>query len=132
MHKTYKPDTVAPPGSNFSHAVEVAPEARWLYTAGQIGRSPAGTVAEGVEAQAEQAWRNLVAILEAAGMGVRDLVRITTYITSPGDVGAVRDVRTRFMGAYEPASTLLVVAALAAPGLLFEIEGVAAKATANA
>jgi enamine deaminase RidA (YjgF/YER057c/UK114 family) len=128
MHKTYKPDTVAPPTSDFSHGVEVAPGARWLHTAGQIGLGPDGTIADDVEGQVEQAWRNLVNILAAADMGVEDLVRLTTYLTRVEDAAVARAVRARFMDGHEPASTLLVVAALARPEFLFEIEGIAAKA----
>ena len=47
MLKHYKPDSVAPPFSRFSHAVEVPAGARWLHISGQIGVKPDGTIAEG-------------------------------------------------------------------------------------
>lgn len=128
MHKVYIPDTVAPPASDYSHAVEVAPGLRWLHTAGQVGVGPEGTAPPDVEAQADQAWRNLVAVLAAAGMAVTDVVRMTMYLVRADDVPVAQAVRTRFMGGHKPASTLIVVAALARPAYLFEIEAVAAKA----
>ena len=40
---------------------------------------PDGIVPEGIEAQADASWRNIIAILEDAGMSIDDLVKITTY-----------------------------------------------------
>ena len=37
MLKTRNPPTVAPPAAMYSHSVEIPPNARWLYTAGQVG-----------------------------------------------------------------------------------------------
>jgi len=128
MNKRYTPDTVAAPSSPYSHAVEVTAGARTLYVSGQIGIKPDGSAAEGIEAQVEQAWQNLVAILEDAGMGVEDIVHTTTFITKPEHVAATRPVRAKYLGDLKPASTLLVVAALARSELLFELEAVAAKA----
>lgn len=128
MNKQYTPDTIAAPVSAYSHAVEISAGARTLHVSGQIGREPDGGVAEGIDAQVERAWRNLVAILADAGMGVEDIVRTTTFVTRPDDVAATRAVRGKYLGDLKPASTLLVVAALARPEFLFELEAVAAKA----
>lgn len=128
MLKHHTPATIAKPASRYSHAVEVPGRARVLFISGQLGVKPDGTPAQGFETQAEQAWRNLGAALEAAGMSYGDLVRITTYVTDPANVPFMRAVRDRFIKDPPPASTLLVVQALASPHWLFELEGVAAKA----
>jgi len=122
------PATVAKPAGRYSHAVEVPPNARLLYVAGQVGVKPDGTMAEGFEAQADQAWRNLAAVLEAAGMGLRDIVRINYYLIDAADVPAARTVRDRYIKDPAPAATLAVIKALASPAWRFEIEAVAAKA----
>lgn len=127
MNKRYAPASVAAPSSPYSHAVEVLAGARTLYISGQIGIKPDGSAAEGIEAQVEQAWKNLVAILEDAAMGVEDIVHTTTFVTKPDYVAATRPVRAKYLGDLKPASTMLVVAALARPELLFELEAVAAK-----
>ncbi len=127
MFTYYVPDTVAPPASNYSHAVEVPANARWLYISGQVGMRRDGTMAEGFEAQAEQAWENLLAVLDAAGMGPSDLVRVNTYVIDRDMIGPLRKLRLRYMGGVEPASTLVVVSSLAVPEWLVEIEAVAAK-----
>lgn len=128
MLKHHNPVTMAKPASRYSHAVEVPHDARLLFISGQLGIRPDGTPAQGFEAQAEQAWRNLGTALQAAGMGYGDLVRITTYVTDAANVPSVRTVRDRFIKDPPPASTLVVVKALASPHWLFELEGVAAKA----
>lgn len=128
MNKLMNPATVAPPLGAYSHAVEVPAGARTLHIAGQVGMKPDGTIAQGSEAQCDQIWKNIVAILEAAGMGIRDLVRINSYLVRPEDIAVARTVRAKYLDGHEPASTLLVIARLAGPDLLMEIEAVAAKA----
>src|SRR5262252_8497243 len=66
--KIHNPATVAP-GTGYSHGIELPGNARLLYLAGQIGVAPDGKMPPDIRGQAEQAWRNLEAILKAAGMG---------------------------------------------------------------
>lgn len=127
MVKAYNPGTIAPPFSRYSHGVEAPAGARWLYISGQIGVRPDGTVPDSAEAQMEQAWRNIFAILEAAGMTKRDLVKTTTFLTAhAADLALARQVRDRMLEGAEPASTLIYVVALARPDFLVEIEAIAA------
>lgn len=129
MNTFHNPPTVAQPASSYSQAVEVPANARWLHISGQIGVAPDGTPREGVEAQADQCWANIRNILTAAGMDVADIVKITTFITNQGHVGVTRTAREKALGGHRPASSLVVVAALASPAWLIEIEAVAAKAS---
>lgn len=126
MLKHHNPPTVAPPFSSYSHGVEGSASARWLHISGQIGVKPDGTLADGVEGQLEQAWRNIFAILEAAGMTKRDLVKTTVFLTVHGDTAQARRVRDRMLDGATPASTLIFVAGLARPDFLIEIEAIAA------
>lgn len=128
MTKTYSPDTVAPPFSNYVHAVEARGNARWLYVSGQLGITRDGSVPENFAGQAEQAFRNVIAILEEAGMAVGDIVRVNTYLTDTADIGDYRGIRDRMLDNHATASTMLVISALAAPQFKIEIEVVAAKA----
>jgi enamine deaminase RidA (YjgF/YER057c/UK114 family) len=89
--------------------------------------APDGTTPKGITAQAEQAWKNIVAILEQAGMTVHDLVKITHYLINADDIKPYVEVRRRFLGEARPASMLLVVPALVRPEFLVEIEAYAAK-----
>ena len=117
------PDTVAPPASDYSHGVLVSAGGRRLIVAGQIGLNPDGSLAEGLEAQMERCWLNLFAVLEAAGMSKRDLVKYTVYVTRPDATASYRAIRDCMLEGHAPPATYLVVAGLAGPDLLVEIEG---------
>lgn len=128
MLKRHNPATVHPPAGKYSHGVEVS-NARFLYVSGQVGAKPDGTTAPGDEAQCDQAWANVKAVLAAAGMGVADIVKLNAYITRADLIPVYRAARDRALGTVAPpASTLVVVAALANPAWVVEIECIAAKA----
>lgn len=127
MNKTHNPGSVAPPFSNYAHAVEAPGNARWLYVSGQLGVTRDGSVPEDFAGQAEQAFRNVIAILEEAGMGVEDIVRVNSYLTDAADIADYRGIRDRMLENHATASTMLVISALAAPQFKIEIEAVAAK-----
>jgi len=124
--KIHNPPTVAP-GTGYSHGIELPPEARLLYLAGQLGVTADGKMASDFRGQAEQAWRNLGAVLSAAGMSYANLVKVTHFLTRREDIPTYREVRAQFLGTHAPASTLLVIFALARPDAMIEVEAVAAK-----
>ena len=126
MLRRITPASIHPPFANYCHATEVPAGARWLVVSGQLGIRPDGVVPESVADQAAACFDNLLAILAEGGMGVADLVRLTTYLTDPADRAVCMAVRDRYVGAPPPASTLLVVQALALPQFRIEIEAVAA------
>ena len=128
MLKPINPPTIAPPFSRYSHGIEVPAGLRWLHISGQVGVRPDGTVEQGFTAQAERAWDNLLTILATAGMGPADLVKVTVYLTRAGDLVESRRIRDAKLAGAAAASTLAVVAALASPNWLFEVEAVAARA----
>ena len=97
MNIRHTPNTVAKPFGPYSHAVEVPEGSRLLYISGEVGVLPDGTVPQRIEAQAEACWRNIIAILADAGMGVG-----------------------------RPGSASIIVKALVMPEWLIEIEAVAA------
>jgi len=121
--KLFNPETIAPPASRCSHGALVPASARRLIVAGQIGLEPDGTLAKGFEAQSERCWLNLFAVLEEAGMTKRDLVKVTAFVTRPDVTASYREIRDRLLEGHAPAATYLVVAGLASPDLLVEIEG---------
>ena len=128
MLRKHNPGAIAAAFSSYSLAVEAPAQARWLYVSGQVGVEPDGGLAQGAEAQMETAFRNILAILGSAGMGPHDLVKVTVFLTRSEDVGLYRQVRDRMLAGAEPASTLLVITALAHPDWLVEVEAVAASA----
>ena len=128
MNKIHNPAEIAPPIGAYSHGIEVPAGARALHISGQVGITPEGKVAAGIEAQTEAALNNILGILKVAGMGVEDLVKMTTFLIDANDIAKVRTARMRVLGSHRPASTLLVISRLAAPEYLIEIEATAAKA----
>jgi 2-iminobutanoate/2-iminopropanoate deaminase len=100
-----------------------------VYCSGQLGLDPAsGTLAEGVEAQAERALKNLGAVLDAAGATFADVVKTTIYLVDIGDFAAVNAVYATFMPEPPPARSTIGVAALPKGGLV-EIEAIARRAS---
>ncbi|HXV22852.1 MAG TPA: RidA family protein [Alphaproteobacteria bacterium] len=120
------PPTVPASFSRYSQGVAVPSPARWLHVSGQVGIPLGGVLPDTFEEQARNAWRNVLGVLEAAGMAPADLVKVTAYITRPSDVGQYRTVRDSMIGGLKTASTLVVVAGLADPLWLIEIEAIAA------
>ena len=125
--KIHNPPSVAA-GSTYSHGIEVPANARWLYVSGQVGSARDGKARDGIEAQSDQAWENLKAVLASAGMSMADVVKITTYLVNEAHIDGYRKGRAKHLADFRPASTLIVVKRLAHPDWLVEVEAVAAKA----
>jgi 2-iminobutanoate/2-iminopropanoate deaminase len=128
MNIPHSPPTIAPPAALYVHAIEVPPGARWLFVSGQIGVHPDGRPGRDAREQVEIIWSNIATILGSARMALADIVRVTTYSTSPDHLPVLKEIRDRVLNGHLPASTLLVVAGLARPEWLVEIEVVAARA----
>lgn len=128
MRETINPSTLHdPPG--YSHVVRVS-GGTTIYLAGQVAwDSDRNVVGPGdFEAQTRQVLTNLVAVLDAAGAKLADLVKIGIYVVDHNDekIGIIRRVRDEYFGDMTPpVSTLLGVERLAAPGLMIEIDGIA-------
>jgi 2-iminobutanoate/2-iminopropanoate deaminase len=96
------------PNSNYAQAVQVAAGARVVHVSGQLGISVDGVLAEGMEAQLEQAWANVLAILAAADMSATDIVDMRVFLSDREGVPIARRVRDRVLGGHRSASTLLI------------------------
>lgn len=123
-HIHHNPGTVPAPLGGYSQGVETR-DARHLFVSGQIPEEAGGEVPEGFRAQCELAWSNVLGVLESAGMGAENLVKVTTFLTHPDQADASSEVRHSMLGDAQPALTVVVVATLDARWLL-EIEAVAA------
>ena len=127
MLKRFNPDGMAPPLSGYSHGVVVAQGMRQLHVAGQVGLGPDGSLPADVAQQARNCFANVLAILAAENMAADDLVSLTTYVVGEENLPAIRAARMEALGDLAPASTLVFVTALAAPGFKVEIQAVAAS-----
>jgi 2-iminobutanoate/2-iminopropanoate deaminase len=98
----------------------------FLFTAGQIALDPAsGQVVDGdVVAQTERVLANLRAILEEAGVSVKDVVKTTVFLSDMADFPRMNEVYAKAFGATRPARSTIQAAGLPR-GVLVEIEAVA-------
>lgn len=126
MARFFNPSSVPPPQAEYHHGVLVPAGAQLLYTAGQLGFRPDGSLADGIEEQARWAFRNLVNVLREVGFEPADLIKIQLFLKEQSYLETVEAVRNEVLGDARPASTLMVVKSLAKPEFLFEVEGVAA------
>lgn len=126
MLKQIETDAAPKPFSNYAQAIEVAPGARHLFIAGQVGADPTGKIPENAEEQHRLAWANVLGILKAAGMDHRNIVDARVFITDRSQIGLYRQVRDEVLKGHRAAATLLVVAGLADPRLVVEVTVIAA------
>ena len=122
----HNPASVHAPSSGYSMGLELGQHRRLLFVSGQVPENSDGNVPEGFEAQCEQAWRNIIAVLTAAGLGVEHLIKITTFLTDRNQVVANRAIRRKMLAEHEPASTVMIAQTVDGKWLL-EIEAIAAE-----
>ena len=120
------PTTLGPPVASYSHVSRVGD---LIHLAGQTGRDRTGTIPQGITAQVEQALENVRLALDSQGSGLGRVLKLTVYLTDrrhiPDFEAALeRTLRPHCADGYPP-STLLLVAGLASPAMLVEIDAVA-------
>ena len=112
------------------YANGIAAQGRQVFIAGQIGwNAQAQFESDDFVTQVEQALKNIVEVLAAAGGKPHHLVRLNWYVIDKAEYAArqreIGDVYRRVIGRHFPAMTLLVVAGLLEPRAKIEIEGTA-------
>ena len=97
-----------------------------IYLSGRTGRDEQRKIVEGgFEAQAVKTLENLKLTLEAAGASLKDVVKLTVYLTNTDDIPKLVKTMDRFFGSPLPANSAVGVVRLHAPEALVEIEAVA-------
>lgn len=120
VHTASAPAAIGP----YSQAVQMGD---LLFTSGQLGIIPeTGELAQGVEAQAVWAMRNLGEILRQAGMNYTNVLKTTVFVVDLADFAKINAVYQTFFDGDYPARSCVQVAALPKGGLV-EIECIAAK-----
>ena len=99
----------------------------FVYLSGQLGVDPAtGNMENGVEAQAERAISNMMAILAEAGLNISRVIKTTVFLKDMGDFAAVNAIYAKYFQQPYPARSCVQVAELPKGGLV-EIEAVCVK-----
>jgi reactive intermediate/imine deaminase len=98
-----------------------------IFLSGQAAIDEAGAIvgAGDFDAQAEQVFRNLARVLEAAGSSLAQVVKVTIYLTDMANFPKILDLRARWFTPPYPADTIVEVRALALPDLMIEIDAIA-------
>lgn len=115
----------------FTQVATVSSGMKLIFVGGQNGITKDGKVAgDDIASQTEQALRNVAAALEAAGAGFKDVVKMTIYLVQGQSFSEGYAATTRVIPRDTPAPTVsgMLVAGLANPAYLVEIEAVAAVA----
>jgi reactive intermediate/imine deaminase len=128
MRREIRSPTLPAPmrGGAYSSGVEV-PAGRTVYVSGQVSLDAEGNVVgEGdVRLQTETVLEHVKTVVEEAGGGMGDIVKVTVFITDMGLYDEIHEVRRRYFEEPYPASSMVEVSALIDPRLLIEIEAVA-------
>lgn len=122
IHSDNAPAAIGP----YSQAIDSG--ARLVFVSGQLPIDPAtGAFPEGgVKEQTRQSLTNAKAILEAAGLGLGNVVKTTVFLADIADFAAMNEVYSQFFGAPFPARSAVAVKTLP-KGALVEIECIAAR-----
>jgi 2-iminobutanoate/2-iminopropanoate deaminase len=118
-----QPEGIAKPQAPYSPVVV---SGDLVATAGQVAFDEDGELVKGaIEEQARQVFENLSRCLAAAGCGLEDVIKVTTFLSDLGDFPAYNGVYEEYFSAPYPART--TVQAGLAPRLLIEVEALARK-----
>ncbi len=124
MKKAISTDKAPAAIGPYSQAIELN---GMVYTSGVIPVNPAtGEIPEGVEAQANQAFSNMKALLEASGTGMEQVVKTTVFIKEMNDFGKINEIYAKYFTGVFPARSCVEVARLP-KDVLLEVEAIAAK-----
>lgn len=112
------------PAGGYAQAVEVTGAQRLLFISGQIPVGADGATPSDFTAQAQLAWANVEAQLNAAGMSLDNLVKVTTFLADRAHAVPNREVRNAVLAERTPALTV-IIAGIFDAGWLIEIEAIA-------
>jgi enamine deaminase RidA (YjgF/YER057c/UK114 family) len=121
----FDPPTVPAPTGGYTQALHVTEVSRWLFVSGQVPMSAGGSVPAEFGAQCTLVWQHVTASLAAARMDVRNLVKVTTFLSSREHAMENAAIRAEFLAGQRPALTV-VIADIYDPDWLLEVEAIAA------
>ncbi|MBT2224723.1 RidA family protein [Nonomuraea sp. NEAU-A123] len=132
MIRRWNPVNLAPPIGQYSHLAAVPADHELVFISGQVGTLEDGALSgPDAESQTRQALANIERLLESMDAGPEQLVKLLTLVSGAEHLEGYRAAREAVFARWYPegdwpAHSLAVVAALAAPELTVEIEGMAA------
>ncbi len=111
------------PGIPFSPGMKAGD---YIFVSGQVGHvDEKGNAVNGIEAQTRQVLENMKRVLETGGASLSDVVKTTVFLVKADDFSKMNEVYKTYFVKDFPARSTVIIAALARPEILVEIEGVA-------
>jgi enamine deaminase RidA (YjgF/YER057c/UK114 family) len=130
-HAIVNPDGLHDPVPfGYSHTATVPAGTELVLIAGQYGSGPDGAVVStDFTEQVKQTFRNIGIALAAHGLDLSHVVQLRTYVVNHdiSKLGPIAGAVQESWGTKPPTQTLIGVASLAAPDVLFEVEALAAR-----
>lgn len=124
--KCVNADDAPQPAGGYAQAVRLADFEELVFVSGQISVDKAGGVPAAFGDQCRLVWRHVEAQLRAAGMGLGDIVKVTTFLADRAHAQENSAIRQEVLAGLTPALTI-IIAGIYDPAWLLEIEVVAAK-----
>lgn len=116
---------LAPPAIGpFSQAMQTG---NFVFLSGQLGMNlETKALVPGLEPQIEQLFKNMMAVLDAAGLGLQNIVKTTVFLSDMNNFAALNAIYARHFGDHKPARSTVQVARLPIDALI-EMECIAVK-----
>ncbi|UOF92788.1 RidA family protein [Fodinisporobacter ferrooxydans] len=106
IHSDQAPAAIGP----YSQAIQAGP---FLFTSGQIPLNVEGELVSGdIRQQTHQVFRNLQAVLEAAGLSLNDAVKATVFLSNMDEFPIVNEIYAEYFGEHKPARSTVEVSRL--------------------
>lgn len=117
--------TLDPQPRSYGQGALVTGATRLVFISGQVPADSDGRVPADFDGQCRLAWRNLLSVLEAADLTVRNLAKVTVFLSDRRYREASARIRHEVLGGHSPALTVIITGIYDETWLL-EIEAVAA------
>ncbi len=125
VQKNINSNNAPSPEGGYSQAMLVEGVSKLLFISGQIPVTVAGDTPDDFESQCRLVWANIEAQLEAAEMGLSNLIKVTIFLSSREYADINSAVRQEFLANHNPALTVIITGIFDEKWLL-EIEAIAA------
>jgi 2-iminobutanoate/2-iminopropanoate deaminase len=114
------------PADGYAQAVRLTEFEALVFVSGQIPMDAVGGVPEAFADQCRLVWRNVESQLRAAGLGLGDIVKVTTFLADRAHAQENSAIRQEVLAGLTPALTI-IIAGICDPAWLLEIEVIAAR-----
>lgn len=127
MKEFRNPEDIHQPVGLYQHQVEISSSERMLIISGQVGMKQDGSVPDDSMEQLDLVFENIFHNLQAAGMEIKDLVKVNYYLVGEWDTAKRRELIAAKLNGHKPCSTLVYVAGLASTIYKVEVEAWASR-----